>query len=111
VLNRTQFAIFSFFTAFLLAGCRVSAPEKGSDTISLMARYNQQGQPDDAIRVAQDWLRNHPEDRAHGATFYNQMAITYLIKASKDGAHKEEWIREAAEYYDQGLSVHQKSKR
>ena len=73
-----------------------------------MARYNQQGRHDDAIKVAQDWLKKHPEDPLHGATFYEQIAITYLMKASKDSAHKDEWIQEAINYYDKDLSVHQK---
>ncbi len=41
--KRSKLTVISCFTAFLLVGCRVSAPEKGSDTITLMARYNQQG--------------------------------------------------------------------
>ena len=97
----------SILAGFLLGGCRVSTPEKGSDAITLMARFNQQGQHDDAIRVAQDWLKKHPGDS--GATFYEQIAVTYLIKASKDVAHKDEWIRQAVAYYDKDLSVHQKS--
>jgi hypothetical protein len=74
-----------------------------------MSRYNQQGRHDDAIRVAQDWLKKHPEDPLHGATFYEQIAITYLIKASKDSTHKDEWIQQAVAYYDKDLSVHQKN--
>ena len=52
VFNRTQLVIFSSFAVFLLAGCPVSAPEKGSEAITLVARYNQQGRHDDAIKVA-----------------------------------------------------------
>jgi hypothetical protein len=107
VTNRTQLAVVSFFAIFLFGGCRVSAPEKSSEAITLMARYNQQGRHDDALRVAQDWLKKHPEDS--GATFYEQIAITYLIKASKDSARKDEWIQQAVAYYDKDLSVHQKS--
>jgi len=32
-----------------------------------------------------------------------------LMKASKGGAHKDEWIRESVNYYDKDLSVHQKN--
>ena len=31
------------------------------------------------------------------------------MKASKDSAHKDEWIQEAVNYYDKDLSVHQKN--
>ncbi len=99
-------AITSFFAIILLGGCHASAPEKGSEAITLMARYNQQGRHDDAIRVAQEWLNRHPDDS--GATFYEQIAITYLMKASKDSARKDEWIEQAVTYYDKDLSVHQK---
>jgi hypothetical protein len=106
--NRTQFAIVLFFAAILFGSCRASAPENRSDAFNLMTKYNQLGRHDDAIRVAQDWLDKHPDDPMHGATVYEQIAITYLIKASKDHAHKDEWIRQAVVYYEKELSVHQK---
>jgi hypothetical protein len=104
----TQFIFVQFATIILLGGCHTTAPEKGSDAITLMAKYNQRGRHDDAIRVAQEWLKRHPDDPLHGATFYEQIGITYLMKASKDSRHKDEWIREAVIYYDKDLSVHQK---
>jgi hypothetical protein len=106
VFNRTL-AFVLFFAIFLLGGCRVSAPEKGSEAITLMTRYNEQGRHDDAIRVAQDWLNKHPGDS--GVTFYEQIAITYLMKASKDSAHRDECIQQAVAYYDKDLSAHQKN--
>jgi hypothetical protein len=108
VSKRTQLAVISFFAIVLLGDCHASAPEKGSDAITLMAKYNEQGRHDDAIKVAQDWLNKHPDDPLHGATFYEQLGITYLMKASKDSAHKDEWIQQAVTYYDKYLSVHQK---
>jgi hypothetical protein len=101
--------VFLAFFAVVLLGCHPSAPEKGSDTISLMARLDQQGRYDDAIRVAQDWMKKHPEDSAHNWAFYDQIAITYLMKASKDPGRKEEWVQQAVAYYDKALSTHQKT--
>ena len=106
--KRTQLAVIPFLAIVLLGGCHAGAPEKGSEAITVMAKYNQQGRHDDAIRVAQDWLKRHPDDPLHGATFYEQIAITYLMKASKDSARKDEWIQQAVTYYDKDLSVHQK---
>jgi hypothetical protein len=106
--KRIQLAIISLFAIVLLGDCHASVPEKVSEAVTLMTRYNQQGRHDDAIRVAQDWLKKHPDDPLHGATFYEQIAITYLMKASKDRAHKDEWIEQAVTYYDKDLSVHQK---
>lgn len=106
--NRTQLAVVSFFAIVLLGDCHASAPKTGSEAITLMAKFNQQGRHDDAIGIAQDWLKKHPEDISHKGTFYEQIAITYLIKASKDTAHKEEWVQQAVTYYDKDLSVHRK---
>lgn len=108
VPKSSPFAVFFFLAALLLGGCQTSAPEKASDAITLMANYNQQGRHDDAIRVAQDWLKKHPDDPSHGATFYEQIGITYLMKASKDGVNKDEWVQTASAYFDKDLSVHQK---
>src|SRR5258708_6827060 len=105
---RTHLAFLSILVVVLL-GCRPSAPEKGSDTISLLARLDQQGRYDDAIRVAQDWMKKHPEETSHNWAFYNQIAHAYLMKASKDTVHKEEWIEQAVAYYDKDLLVHQKT--
>jgi hypothetical protein len=106
VFKGTQLVVISFFAIVLLGDCHANTPEKASDAISLMTKYNQRGRHDDAIRVAQDWLKRHPEDS--GATFYEQIALTYLMKASKDSTHKDEWIQQAVTYYDKELSVHQK---
>jgi hypothetical protein len=106
VLTPAQLALLELLAFFLLGGCRVSAPEKGTDTVTLMARYNQQGRHDDAIKVAQDWLNKHPEDASHRGILYGQIAITYLMKASKDSTHKDEWIRQAVAYYDQDIALH-----
>ena len=64
--------------------------------ITLMTRHGKKGKWDDAIRVAQEWLKSHPEDDsgANGLV-YEQMAIVYLAKASRDATHKDEWIRQA----------------
>ncbi len=75
--------------------------------ITLMTRHGKKGKWDDAIRVAQEWLKSHPEDDsgANGLV-YEQMAIVYLAKASRDATHKDEWIRQAVVYFDKDLSLH-----
>jgi len=109
VSKRAQFALLSFLAIVLLGGCSAGVPKTGSEAISLMSRYNQQGRHDDAIRLAQQWLKTHPEDPLHGATFYGQIALTYLMKASEDSAHKDEWIEQAVANFDKDISVHQKT--
>jgi len=109
VLGRIQFVEALFLTVFSLVSCRPSVPEGPSEAITLMTKYNNAGRHDDAIRLAQDWLKEHPDDTSHAALFYEQIALTYLTKASKDSAHKDEWIQQAVSYFDKDLSVHQKT--
>src|SRR5271165_5700407 len=97
--------IISYFAVLLLWGCGLNAPENWNDAVSLMARYNSQGLHNDAIRVGEQWIKNHPEDHEHDSLFYGQIAITYLIEASKDRRNRKEWIRHAIEFYERDLSV------
>ena len=106
--KRTQVAVISFLVVFL-AGCRTSVPKGASEAITLMTEYNKQGRHEDAIRLAQDWLKEHPDDASDSGKFYQQIAMTYLTKASKDTAHKDEWIKQTVDYFDRDLSVHQKT--
>jgi hypothetical protein len=98
--------VVSFFAVLLLVGCHTSVPKTASETITLMTKYSDKGRYDDAIKLAENWLNGHPDDNA--ATFYEQIAITYLMKASKDVAHKDEWIQQAVVNYDKDMSAHQK---
>ena len=107
--NLSRFPAFAFLAVCFLAGCGVSAPEKRSDAIALMGKYNQEGRYDDAIRVAQDWTNKHPNDQSHAAIFYEQIAMTYLMKASKDRARRDKWVKQSVVYFDKDLSVHQKN--
>lgn len=72
-----------------------------------MARLDQQGRYDDAIRIALDWIRKHPGD-SYGATFYDQIALTYLMKASKDTAHRDKSIEQAAAFFDKDIAAQPK---
>jgi hypothetical protein len=108
VSKRTPPVVVSFFAVLIIIGCRASAPKNAGETITLMTKYSDAGRYDDAIKLAQNWLKGHPDD--NGATFYEQIAITYLMKASKDPAHRDEWIQQSIVYYDRDLSVHQNQK-
>ena len=109
MLKRVQFAIVSSVAALLLSGCHSGLPKAGTDDqIPLLEKYEKQGRHDKAIRVAQDWLKNHNVDPSRMDVFYEQVAFTYLKKAAKDPTHKDEFIRQATAYYDKDLAVHQK---
>lgn len=107
MFKAVQFAIVSLLTVPLLVGCHRSVPEGAVETITMMTNYNKAGRYDDAIKLAQDWLQAHPDDVSHTSTIYQQIALTYLSKAMKDTAHKDEWIRQSVAYFDRDLSVHQ----
>lgn len=53
-------------------------------------------------------MKEHPDDHTHGSLFYEQIALTYLEKASKDRSDRDKWIHQAVTYYDKDLSVYQK---
>jgi len=105
--NFTILAAVSILAIIFHDGCRVGPPKGRSEMITLMTEYGKQGQWDDAIRVAQEWLKSHPEDGsgANGIV-YEQIAMVYLGKASKDATHKDELIKQAVTYFDKDLSVH-----
>lgn len=100
--------VVSILAIISLGGCRPHPPKTRGEMITLMTKYGKQGEWDDAIRVAQEWLKLHPED-ASGANgiVYEQIGMVYLAKASRDAPHKDEWIRQAVAYFDKSLSEHE----
>jgi tetratricopeptide (TPR) repeat protein len=91
----------------LLVSCRANTPKSASQAITLMSKYGSQGRYDEAIRVAKDWLKQHPEDSSQKGILYEQMGIAYLVKASRDAANGEKWIEQAVAYFDKDLSIDQ----
>jgi hypothetical protein len=108
VSTRSRLVIVSVFATLFVFGCRTSVPTNAGEAITLMTKYSNRGRFDDAITVAQDWLSKHADDPSKNGTIYEQIAINYLMKASKDPSHKDEWIQQSIAYYDRDLSVHQK---
>ncbi|HKS82688.1 MAG TPA: hypothetical protein VJR23_14385 [Candidatus Acidoferrales bacterium] len=88
--------------AFLAPGTKDQA---GSEAMNLIVKYDKQGNFDEAIKVGQDWTSKHPED-----PLYNQIALCHLAKAAKDGAHKDEWIRQGVACYGKDLETYKKGK-
>jgi hypothetical protein len=84
-----------------LAGCKAKTPKELDDARILIARYVAQGRYDDATKVAQDWMQGHPDD-----FLYDQVAIIYLKKASKDRSHRDEWVGQAVANYEKDLETH-----
>jgi len=89
--------------ACALVACKAKTPEKLNDALTLIVDYSREGRYDDAIRVAQDWMARHPED-----SLYDQVAIIYLSKASKDSAHKDQWAEQAVANFERDLQTHKK---
>jgi len=85
------------------AGCKAKTPEKLNDAMTLIVNYSERGRFDDAIRVAQDWMEKHPAD-----SLYDQVAICYLAKASRDRGHKEQLIQQAAINLEKDLATHKR---
>jgi hypothetical protein len=87
--------------AVSLAGCKAKTPETLNDARTLIATDVGHGRYDDAIKVAQDWMERHPDD-----SLYDQIAIIYLKKASKDSSHRDEWVGQAVANFQKDLEVH-----
>jgi tetratricopeptide (TPR) repeat protein len=108
-LARTALLVVATVLLLVLSGgCHAWSPKTRTDAVTLMANYGKQGKYDDAIRVAHEWLKSHPEDASwDGGTFYDQMGLIYLVRASKDPARKDEWIKQAIASFDKNLSINQ----
>jgi hypothetical protein len=96
--KRIQHGVVLVF-AVLVLGCRASTPENASAAVTLMTKYSQSGQYDRAIDLGQEWLKKHSDDTSHATILYDQIAITFLMKASKDTGHKQEWMQQGVDYY------------
>ena len=106
-MNPTLLAVVSILAMVFFGGCRAAPPKTRSEMVTLMTKYGKQGKWDDALQVAQEWLKSHPEDGSGVNRFvYDQMAMVCLAKASRDAMHKDEWIRQAVIYFDKNLSLH-----
>jgi hypothetical protein len=100
-----QIAILLFVT-ILLANCNSRTPKSIGEVLTEMTKYGKQRRYDQAIRVGQDWAKKHPDDVKPNRLLYQQIAIIYLMKASKDSAHKDEWIQQAIANLDEALSAY-----
>ncbi len=90
----------------LVVGCalvyrgRVAAAGQSSDNkssddpVSRITRYSLEGQYDKAIQEGELALKSDPGNPA----ILNQMAMVCLIRAKKEPAQHEEWIRKGSEY-------------
>jgi len=88
---------------YSFAGCKAKTPQNVNDAMTLIVNYSQRGRYDDAIRVAQVWMEKNPQD-----SLYDQVAICYLAKASKDSGHKDQWIQQAVINLEKDLAAHKK---
>lgn len=70
------------------------------DPVSRITRYSLEGQYDKAIQEGQLALKSDPENPA----VLNQIAMVCLIRAKKEPAQLEEWVRKGSEYAQEAAS-------
>jgi hypothetical protein len=99
------FVVLSWVLAALFAGCKARKPQSASDTLKLMADYQDGGRYDEAIAVGLDWMKKSPNDSLGNAPFLQEIALLYLAKASKEPARKQDWVKQAILYADKALST------
>ena len=102
-MSRIGYSIL-LIAACAFVGCKAKTPETLNDARTLLVNHSQRGRYDDAIKVAQDWMGRHPED-----SLYDQIAIVYLAKASKDSAHRDQWTEQAVANFEKDLRTHKMS--
>ncbi len=47
-------------TIVALSSCRSNKPRTASEAATIMTEYGRQQNYDEAIRIGEDWLKNHP---------------------------------------------------
>ena len=97
--------VFILSILCLAVGCHAPPPQSVSQAITAMANCGSRGQFDKSIQVGEDWLRKHPEDGENSGTLFQQIALVYLMKASKTPAHTEENVGRAVDYLDRALAA------
>ena len=76
-----------------------SAGSKSSDHVFLITRYSLEGRFDKAIEEGLLALKDSPGNPA----ILSQMAMVCLLRAKKEPAQHEEWIRKGSEYAQEAL--------
>ncbi|HEY6385108.1 MAG TPA: hypothetical protein VIX91_05430 [Candidatus Acidoferrum sp.] len=92
--------------AIIRRGIHTSAQGGSGDFGSQMIRLVKQGRFDDAIQVGLHSLQNDPSDEL----VYQQIADTYLVRASKDADQRQQWLAKAVSYIDKSLSLNSKDR-
>ena len=83
-----------------VAAAGQSSDKSGDDPVSRITGYTVKGEYDKALQEGQLALKSDPENPA----ILNQMAGICLIRAKKEPAQHEDWIRKGAEYAQEAAS-------
>jgi hypothetical protein len=72
------------------------------DVLVRMAKYEDRGKYDDAIRVGVGWTEKHP-DMTFDDLVFTDLGFLYLRKAHADAGRSDEYVRMAVSYRDKAL--------
>jgi hypothetical protein len=79
-----------------------SADSTTGEVLLRMARYEDRGKYDDAIKTGVVWTDKYP-DASLDNLVLTRIAILYLLKAQTDARHSEEHVKKAVLYRDKAL--------
>jgi hypothetical protein len=77
-----------------VAAAGQSNEKSSDDPVSRISRYSLEGKYDKAIQEGESALKSNPRNPA----ILNRMAMVCLVRAKKEPARQEEWIRKGADY-------------
>jgi tetratricopeptide (TPR) repeat protein len=70
--------------------------------LKTMARYEEKGRYDDAIRIGMALAEKHPNG-VESAWIYEDISVLYLRRATTDSGRAEEYLKQAITYRDKAL--------
>jgi hypothetical protein len=79
-----------------------SADSTTGEVLLRMAKYEDHGKYDDAIKAGVAWTNKYPDKTFDDLVFTN-IAFLYLRKAQADARHSDEYVKKAVLYRDKAL--------
>lgn len=75
-----------------------------------MVQLQESGRYDDAVRVVQDWMRQHQNDTSQDDFLHLQIAMVYISKAYHRHSNRDESLHNSAAHLEQALNLYASKK-
>ena len=109
--HRTRLAFFALVT-LLSSFCACEKPPRSrAEAVTRMVQLQESGRYDDAIRVVEEWMNQHPNDTSQNDFLHLQIAIVYISKAYHQQQIRNQSVQDAASHVEQALNLYAAKKR